>query len=90
MDPDVVKPWQDDEVTTVFDIGAHRDAKLAALAEHATQLTVHRELSSFSLSNKAVTPVPGEEHFMRAPLPRAPSSAARGREDHLLTGLGVG
>ncbi|WP_040585589.1 N-acetyl-1-D-myo-inositol-2-amino-2-deoxy-alpha-D-glucopyranoside deacetylase [Segniliparus rugosus] len=92
VDPDVAKPWQDDEVTTVFDIGEFRSAKLAALAEHATQITVHPELETFALSNKALNPVPGEEHFALAQQHRAPAPQRGGghaREDHLLAGVVV-
>ena len=99
VDPDVAKPCQDDEVTTVVDIGEFRDAKLAALSAHATQITVHPELGAFALSNKALSPVPGEEHFLLAQLGRAPVPPRRAdhdgqngqaREDHLLAGLGLG
>ncbi|MGL6234972.1 MAG: N-acetyl-1-D-myo-inositol-2-amino-2-deoxy-alpha-D-glucopyranoside deacetylase [Segniliparus sp.] len=98
VDPEVAKPWQDDEITTAVDIGAFRGAKLAALAAHATQITVHPELAAFALSNKALTPVPGEEHFVLAQEHRVlaqqhrASAAPRdgAREDCLLAGLDLG
>jgi N-acetyl-1-D-myo-inositol-2-amino-2-deoxy-alpha-D-glucopyranoside deacetylase len=99
---DVTKPRQDDEISTVVDISDFRAAKLAALAAHATQITVHHELAAFALSNKALTPVPGEEHFLRVPLrfgalgnhelegrdANSQPAGSQAREDHLLAGLG--
>ncbi|ADG97312.1 1D-myo-inosityl-2-acetamido-2-deoxy-alpha-D-glucopyranosidede acetylase [Segniliparus rotundus DSM 44985] len=99
---DVAKPRRDEEITTVVDIGDYRAAKLAALAAHATQITVCHELAAFALSNKALTPVPAEEHFLLVPLrfgavdnqdldnrnPNSQPPADQAREDHLLTGLG--
>lgn len=94
--PEVAKPCPDEEVTTVVDVEEFLGAKLAALAAHATQVTVHPEVGAFALSNKALTPVLGEEHFTLAQEHRAPASPSgaasggAGRESHLMAGLGLG
>lgn len=63
-------PTTDDElITTEVDISAHRDAKLAALRAHETQLTVGADW--FALSNNLAQPVPDTEFFVLADGPRA-------------------
>ncbi|EHR52580.1 N-acetyl-1-D-myo-inositol-2-amino-2-deoxy-alpha-D-glucopyranoside deacetylase [Saccharomonospora marina XMU15] len=63
-------PTTDDElITTRVDISAHRDAKLAALRAHETQLTVGADW--FALSNNLAQPVPDTEFFVLAQGPRA-------------------
>lgn len=59
----------DELITTRVDISAHRDAKLAALRAHETQLTVGADW--FALSNKLAQPVPDTEFFVLAQGPRA-------------------
>lgn len=53
----------DSEVTAVVDVSAVLDAKLAALAAHATQVTVAPDGRHFALSNLIAQPVLAEEHF---------------------------
>jgi N-acetyl-1-D-myo-inositol-2-amino-2-deoxy-alpha-D-glucopyranoside deacetylase len=63
----------DEKITTAVDIARYRDAKLAALAAHATQVQVHPP-DCFALSNGIGQPVPETEFFVLA---HGPAEGAR-------------
>ncbi|WP_106178223.1 N-acetyl-1-D-myo-inositol-2-amino-2-deoxy-alpha-D-glucopyranoside deacetylase [Prauserella shujinwangii] len=72
----------DREITTVIDIAGHREAKLAALRAHATQVQVPASAEPcFALSNGIAQPVPDAEFFVLAHGP------AEGAEHDLFGGL---
>ncbi len=78
--------YADHEVTAAIDARMHLPAKIAALAAHATQLTLAPDRRCLVLSNNIVLPVLAEEHFvLAAGIPGAPDS--RGWETDLLAGL---
>ncbi|MFE3173802.1 N-acetyl-1-D-myo-inositol-2-amino-2-deoxy-alpha-D-glucopyranoside deacetylase [Amycolatopsis sp. NPDC059090] len=57
----------DGKITTVVDISAHRQAKLAALRAHETQLTVvDGAVTHFALTNSIAQPIPSAEYFVLA------------------------
>ncbi|MYW93292.1 N-acetyl-1-D-myo-inositol-2-amino-2-deoxy-alpha-D-glucopyranoside deacetylase [Amycolatopsis rubida] len=57
----------DGKITTVVDISAHRQTKLAALRAHETQLTVvDGAVSHFALTNSIAQPIPSAEYFVLA------------------------
>ncbi|MET9267799.1 N-acetyl-1-D-myo-inositol-2-amino-2-deoxy-alpha-D-glucopyranoside deacetylase [Amycolatopsis sp. NPDC004079] len=57
----------DGKITTVVDISAHRQAKLAALRAHETQLTVvDGGVAHFALTNSIAQPIPSAEYFVLA------------------------
>ncbi|MFW0786653.1 N-acetyl-1-D-myo-inositol-2-amino-2-deoxy-alpha-D-glucopyranoside deacetylase [Gordonia sp. CPCC 206044] len=55
----------DDEITTAIDIGAWYERKVAALAAHATQVTVAESGTEYALSNNILQPIPATEFFIR-------------------------
>jgi N-acetyl-1-D-myo-inositol-2-amino-2-deoxy-alpha-D-glucopyranoside deacetylase len=59
--PDVDAPYDGPPVTTVVDASTYLGAKLAAIAAHETQLTVHAPF--FALTNNIVHEAFGVEHF---------------------------
>ncbi|KAA0022613.1 N-acetyl-1-D-myo-inositol-2-amino-2-deoxy-alpha-D-glucopyranoside deacetylase [Antrihabitans cavernicola] len=77
----------DESVTTVVDIAPVIDAKRAALAAHATQVTVAPGGTVYALSNNIAQPILTEEHFV---LVRGESGPVGpdGREHDLFAGLG--
>ncbi|MBU3751444.1 MAG: N-acetyl-1-D-myo-inositol-2-amino-2-deoxy-alpha-D-glucopyranoside deacetylase, partial [Mycobacterium sp.] len=90
LEPDWIRPDDDssftvaeERITTVIDAPEHRAAKVAAIAAHATQVTLGPTGRAFSLSNKVVLPVLTEEHYVLVAGP----SGGTGREDDLLAGL---
>ncbi|WP_116204280.1 N-acetyl-1-D-myo-inositol-2-amino-2-deoxy-alpha-D-glucopyranoside deacetylase [Amycolatopsis circi] len=57
----------DGKITTVVDISAHRQTKLAALRAHETQLTVvDGTVAHFALTNSIAQPIPSAEYFVLA------------------------
>ncbi|WP_072688015.1 N-acetyl-1-D-myo-inositol-2-amino-2-deoxy-alpha-D-glucopyranoside deacetylase [Rhodococcus marinonascens] len=56
----------DTDVTTTIDVRGVLDAKRAALAAHATQVTVATSGAEYMLSNRVVRPMLEEEHFVLA------------------------
>ena len=89
--PDWVWPEDDssftvdeDQITTVIDAPEHRAAKIAAIAAHATQVTLGPTGRAFTLSNKIVLPVLTEEHYV---LVSGQFGGTSDREDDLLAGL---
>ncbi len=78
--------YADQEISAVIDARRHLPAKVAALAAHATQLTLAPDRRCLVLSNNIVLPVLAEEHFVLASgVPGPPDS--RGWETDLLAGL---
>ncbi|WP_158888700.1 N-acetyl-1-D-myo-inositol-2-amino-2-deoxy-alpha-D-glucopyranoside deacetylase [Amycolatopsis anabasis] len=72
----------DERITTAIDITAHRDAKIAALGAHATQVSVlgvpegvaggmPMKQPAFALSNGLAQPIPDHEYFVLAHGPEA-------------------
>lgn len=83
-EPGELPSYPDDEITAQIDISAVYDRKVAALAAHATQVTVAPSGTEYALSNNILTPIPDHEHFI---LVRGESGAAQGRETDLFAGL---
>jgi N-acetyl-1-D-myo-inositol-2-amino-2-deoxy-alpha-D-glucopyranoside deacetylase len=80
--PDELPSTPDRDVTTVLDGTTHAAAKLAALAAHRSQITVHGP--TYALSNEIARFVDGIEYFQRVlGLPATPV-AADGLEHGLL------
>jgi N-acetyl-1-D-myo-inositol-2-amino-2-deoxy-alpha-D-glucopyranoside deacetylase len=81
--------YPDDRIDAVIDASDYVGVKAAALAAHATQVTVAPDGRSCALSNNTALPIAGIEHYVLAagaPGPRG----ERGRETDLLAGLVVG
>ncbi|HQR79062.1 MAG TPA: N-acetyl-1-D-myo-inositol-2-amino-2-deoxy-alpha-D-glucopyranoside deacetylase [Actinomycetota bacterium] len=86
MDPDDLPIGVDDElVTTSVDFSQFLDTKMAALAEHASQ--VQTDGGFFALSNNLGTKAMGVEHFRIAYGELAPPFDADGRETDLFNGI---
>src|SRR5690606_12895147 len=79
---------ESDTITTVVDVSDVLAAKRAALAAHATQVTVAPSGREFALSNDIAQPVLPEEHFVLVRGKRGPAGQD-GREHDLLAGLGA-
>ena len=80
--------YPDERITTVVDGSAHRDAKVAAIVAHATQMTLGPTGRAFTLSNKIVLPVLAHEHYVLVSGKAGPLDA-RGWESDLLAGVEV-
>lgn len=78
--------YSDDEIDAVIDDPDALPAKQAALAAHATQLTVGPTGRAFALSNNLALPVVGQEHYILA-AGTAGNRDERGWETDLLAGL---
>ncbi|BBZ77228.1 1D-myo-inositol 2-acetamido-2-deoxy-alpha-D-glucopyranoside deacetylase [Mycolicibacterium anyangense] len=78
--------FPDDDVTAVIEAPEHVAAKVAAIAEHATQMLVGPTGRAFTLSNKMVLPVLAAEHYVLVRGEPGPTDE-RGRETDLLAGL---
>lgn len=85
-EPGVLPSVPDETVTTVIDIESVLDAKRAALAAHATQVTVAPSGTEYALSNNIVQPILTEEHFVLVRGERGPVGND-GREHDLFAGL---
>ena len=75
---------EDDEVTTVIDATGFGEAKLSALAAHATQITLDGPF--FALSNRLGREVLAVEHFRLANGELGPDRDAQGLETDLFSG----
>lgn len=84
--PDELPSVADEAVTTVIDVRPVLAAKLAALAAHATQISVAPGGRSFALSNDVAQPVLAEEHYLLV-TGEAGERGADGREHDLLAGV---
>jgi N-acetyl-1-D-myo-inositol-2-amino-2-deoxy-alpha-D-glucopyranoside deacetylase len=78
--------YSDDEIDAVIDDPDAFPAKQAALAAHATQLTVGPTGRAFALSNNLALPIVGQEHYILA-AGAGGERDARGWETDLLAGL---
>lgn len=78
--------YADDEIDAVIDAGEYLDAKVAALAAHATQVALAPDRRSYALSNNVALPILAEEHYILAAGDAGPRDS-RGWETDLLAGL---
>lgn len=78
--------FTDDRITAVVEAPEQVPAKVAAIAEHATQMVVGPTGRTFTLSNKMVLPVLGAEHYVLVHGEPGPTDE-RGWETDLLAGL---
>lgn len=74
--PGELPSYPDEQVTAAVDVSDVYDAKVTALAAHATQITVAPSGTEFALSNAIVQPILAVEHFVRvdAPAPVDPET----------------
>ena len=75
----------DEQVTTEIDGTAYLPAKLAAMAAHATQVSVDGEF--FALADQVGQRVCGREYYTLLAGPRGPGTGPFGRENDLFAGL---
>ncbi|MGV9671226.1 MULTISPECIES: N-acetyl-1-D-myo-inositol-2-amino-2-deoxy-alpha-D-glucopyranoside deacetylase [unclassified Gordonia (in: high G+C Gram-positive bacteria)] len=75
--------YPDDQITTEIDVTSVLDRKAAALAAHATQVTVSASGTEYALSNNILQPVFTHEHFIR----RDAAQAAGTRATDLFAGV---
>ncbi|NMK53831.1 N-acetyl-1-D-myo-inositol-2-amino-2-deoxy-alpha-D-glucopyranoside deacetylase, partial [Staphylococcus capitis] len=61
---DLIPTFADEKISAAIDVSGHREAKVAALRAHATQLTVSDDGSSMALSNLIALPIADIEHFV--------------------------
>jgi N-acetyl-1-D-myo-inositol-2-amino-2-deoxy-alpha-D-glucopyranoside deacetylase len=78
--------YSDEDITTVVDAQDALSAKTAALAAHATQVTVGPTGRACALSNNMALPILGQEHYILV-TGLAGGRDARGWETDLLAGL---
>ena len=78
--------FSDEEIDAVIEDPAVFPAKQAALAAHATQLTVGPTARAFALSNNLALPIVAQEHYILA-AGAAGDRDGRGWETDLLAGL---
>ncbi|MCB1293818.1 MAG: N-acetyl-1-D-myo-inositol-2-amino-2-deoxy-alpha-D-glucopyranoside deacetylase [Gordonia sp.] len=76
--------YPDGVITAEVDVSSVYERKAAALAAHATQVTVAASGTEYALSNNILTPIGAVEHFVQVDGPR---SDAPGRETDLFAGL---
>lgn len=81
--------YADADIDAVVDAPESRDAKVAALRAHGTQVTVEPEGRACALSNHVALPIPASEHFVLAE-GRSGERDGRGWESDLLAGLNLG
>ncbi|MDT5339424.1 MAG: N-acetyl-D-myo-inositol-2-amino-2-deoxy-alpha-D-glucopyranoside deacetylase [Mycobacterium sp.] len=85
----VVDAYQDADIDAVVDAPDSRDAKVAALRAHATQVSVEVGGRACALSNLVALPIPATEHFVLVD-GAAGERDGRGWETDLLAGLNLG
>jgi len=83
---DVSYGFSDDQITAVIDAPEHLPAKVAAICAHATQMALGPTGRAFTLSNKIVLPVLGEEHYVLVS-GQPGQTDENGWENDLLAGL---
>lgn len=71
--------YPDDQVTTAVDVSSVYGRKVAALAAHATQVTVAPSGRDYALSNNILQPIGSSEHFIRT-APPVVAGEPRGRD----------
>jgi N-acetyl-1-D-myo-inositol-2-amino-2-deoxy-alpha-D-glucopyranoside deacetylase len=79
----------DDQIDAVVDAPESRDAKVAALRAHATQVSVEPAGRACALSNLVALPIVATEHYVLA-AGAAGERDDRGWETDLLAGLNLG
>ncbi|GAA3046200.1 N-acetyl-1-D-myo-inositol-2-amino-2-deoxy-alpha-D -glucopyranoside deacetylase [Gordonia defluvii] len=79
--PGELPSYPDDEITAQIDVSAVRGRKVAALAAHATQVTVAPSATEYALSNNIVQPIGTVEYYRRVDAPGS------GRETDLFEGV---
>lgn len=85
----IVGGFPDERIDAVVDAAGSRAAKLAAMAAHATQITVGPTGRAFALSNDVAQPILDSEHYVLA-AGHAGARDSRGWETDLLAGLELG
>ncbi len=85
--PGLLPSYPDDEITTVIDVSAQYSQKVAALAAHATQVTVAPSGTEYTLSNNILQPIGDREHFILTG-PWGAKPVRDGRETDLFDGVG--
>jgi N-acetyl-1-D-myo-inositol-2-amino-2-deoxy-alpha-D-glucopyranoside deacetylase len=78
----------DEQVAAVIDVRAVREAKLAALQAHATQVTVAPSATEYALSNTVAQPILLAEHYHLA-RGAAGERGPDGREHDLFAGVAL-
>lgn len=78
-----------DAIDAVVNAAEHVQAKVTALAAHATQVALAPDRRSFALSNNVAFPILAEEHYILAAGTAGPRDG-RDWETDLLAGLGLG
>lgn len=81
---DLIPTFADEKISAAIDVSGHREAKVAALRAHATQLTVSDDGSSMALSNLIALPIADIEHFV---LVRGEPGVDTGWESDLFAGV---
>jgi N-acetyl-1-D-myo-inositol-2-amino-2-deoxy-alpha-D-glucopyranoside deacetylase len=80
--------YPDSDIDAVVDTREYAQAKVAALAAHATQVALAPDRRSFVLANNIVLPILTEEHYILAAGSPGPINS-RGWETDLLAGLSL-
>ena len=75
--------YPDEEITAAVDVGAVLHRKVAALAAHATQVSVAPSGTEYALSNNILQPILSIEHFRRVDA----AAKAGQRETDLFEGI---
>ncbi|WP_238420098.1 N-acetyl-1-D-myo-inositol-2-amino-2-deoxy-alpha-D-glucopyranoside deacetylase [Gordonia sp. 'Campus'] len=78
--------YPDDAITTEIDIRTYLPHKVAALAAHATQVTVAESGTEYALSNNILQPIADHEHFILTE-PHRHDVHAGTRETDLFAGI---
>ena len=85
----VVGAIDDADVDAVVEASESRDAKVAALRAHATQVTVEPGGRACTLSNNVALPIPADEYYVLVEGAAGPRDE-RGWETDLLAGVNLG
>ncbi|MGV9713555.1 N-acetyl-1-D-myo-inositol-2-amino-2-deoxy-alpha-D-glucopyranoside deacetylase [Gordonia sp. NPDC003424] len=83
-EPGELPRYPDRHVTAEIDVSDVYDRKVAALAAHATQVTVAPSGTEYALSNNVLQPITDHEFFIRTAPPADPSAP---RETDLFDGV---
>lgn len=81
--------FPDDRIDAVIEAPESLPAKVAAMAAHATQVSVGPTGRAFALSNHVAQPILDSEHYVLV-AGHAGERDARGWENDLLAGLDLG
>lgn len=83
-EPGELPSYPDDVIAAAIDVTSVYDRKVAALAAHATQVTVAPSGTEYALSNNVIASIGAVEHYLRTSPPVAPNEP---RETDLFAGL---